>query len=96
MQAGSFWNHLPSLSPTSPEFGRSYSAIVDRLVARGVPACPADCHCDAATRCGVPYAPEEGAHRRNDLEPRIVSSANTATLAELQQLPESRLRLNRD
>ena len=29
-----------------------------RLIARGVPSCPSECHCDAATRCGTPYTNE--------------------------------------
>ena len=58
--AGSFWNYVPEFNATEPDgtFRATYEAMNGRLIARGIPSCPTECHCDAATRCGTPYANE--------------------------------------
>ena len=78
--AGSFWNHVPELDSSSAEFGRSLAAMGERLISRGVPACPTECHCNAASRCGVPYTPEKDG-----------STVASVSVTELSQLAGSRL-----
>ena len=58
--AGSFWNYVATFNATEPDgaFRATYEAMNARLLARGVPTCPTECHCDAASRCGKPYANE--------------------------------------
>lgn len=72
--AGSFWNWNASV--TSSQLDGSIAALNARLIARGVPACPSNCTCNAASRCGVPYANE---------------SVATLPLEELLSLPGSRI-----
>jgi hypothetical protein len=65
-------------------------AVTNRLISRSVPSCPTECNCDAASRCGKPYTPEEereeeeeeeeeGVEREEEEED--VSGGNKAALA---------------
>jgi hypothetical protein len=56
--AGSFWNYVPDFKASGGTFEVIYAAMNSRLMARGVPSCPTECHCDAASRCGKPYVNE--------------------------------------
>eukprot|EP00123_Amoebidium_parasiticum_P014621 comp22576_c0_seq1/m.34484 comp22576_c0_seq1/g.34484 ORF comp22576_c0_seq1/g.34484 comp22576_c0_seq1/m.34484 type:complete len:545 (-) comp22576_c0_seq1:657-2291(-) len=53
--AGAFWRYSPDLPPGSEEFRNYYTTHTNRLIARGVEACPPDCECDYLSRCGVKY-----------------------------------------
>jgi len=58
--AGSFWNYLSEFKAAGGDgaFQATYDAMNSRLIQRGVPSCPSECHCDAASRCGTPYINE--------------------------------------
>lgn len=77
--AGSFWNHQPAIEAASQPFQASMSAMNGRLIARGVPSCPTECHCNAASRCGKPYVNESS-----------VDAVDTLTLDELFALHPGR------
>jgi|EP01046_Picozoa_sp_COSAG06_P008257 hypothetical protein len=54
-----------------------------RLIGRGVPSCPTECHCDAASRCGTPYTnetvpPKEKDSKKPDID--ILSKAELFAL----------------
>ena len=63
--AGSFWNYIPGFNAAGSAFRATYEAMNARLIARGVPSCPTECHCDAASRCGKAYANETGPGERH-------------------------------
>ena len=51
---------MDAFNASEPEgpFRATFEAMNGRLIARGVPSCPSECHCDAASRCGTPYTNE--------------------------------------
>jgi hypothetical protein len=53
---GSFWHYSASLHDTShaPELEQSIRTMNARMIHRGLPSCPTDCKCDAASSCGTP------------------------------------------
>eukprot|EP00750_Incisomonas_marina_P020260 INCI3878.1.p1 GENE.INCI3878.1~~INCI3878.1.p1 ORF type:complete len:717 (+),score=97.93 INCI3878.1:225-2153(+) len=73
--AGSFWNFEGFADL------KSLSVAVDilnaRMIQRGLPSCPDDCSCDAASRCGQQYANESLS---------TVPAAQTLKLDELLEL----------
>ena len=71
--AGSFWNYDGAVTGTAA-LGVAIDAMNARLIARGIPSCPEDCSCNAASQCGVPYANESS------------SAVETLTLRELMDL----------
>lgn len=58
---GSFWHYTDDVHASSAEFIVTYEAMNTRLIQRHVPSCPNECHCDASSRCGTPYANETDA-----------------------------------
>ncbi len=56
--AGSYWNYVGVDNISPSEISSSVDGLNARLASRGLPTCPQDCGCDAATRCGVQYANE--------------------------------------
>ena len=54
--AGSFWNYAASAA--ADDVASAVDVLNARLAGRGLPTCPQDCGCDAATRCGQQYANE--------------------------------------
>ncbi len=64
-----------------------------RLISRGVPSCPSECHCNAASRCGKPYVnekEEEGEEGEKGVEEGEKRKTKTLTKEELFALRPGR------